>query len=88
MHLEADFLPYCVLQDMLIPARRKGRSNKGSDRRNEMTLQERYQDVKDFWMKQSSARQRELLKVPIRMLLQGLSQAIFWQHVNSRCRQS
>jgi len=36
-----------------------------------MTLQERYQDVKDFWMKQSSARQRELLKVPIRMLLQG-----------------
>ena len=52
-----------------------------------MTLQERYQDVKDFWMKQSSARQRELLKVPIRMLLQGLSRAIFWQPVKSCCRQ-
>ena len=56
---------------MLLPARRKGRNNKGGDRRNEMTMQERYQDVKDFWLKQSPARQKELLRVPIRLLLQG-----------------
>ena len=60
-----------VAQEMLLPARRKGR-NKGGDRRNELTMQERYQDVKDFWLKQSPARQRELLKIPIRLLLQGM----------------
>jgi hypothetical protein len=60
-----------MAQEMLLPARRKGR-NKGGDRRNELTMQERYQDVKDFWLKQSPARQRELLKVPIRLLLQGM----------------
>ena len=39
-----------------------------------MTMQERYQDVKDFWLKQSPARQKELLRVPIRLLLQGSKQ--------------
>ena len=58
-------------QDMLLPARRKGRNNKGGDRRNEMTMQERYQDVRDFWLKQSATRQKELLRVPIRLLMQG-----------------
>lgn len=53
-----------------MPTRRKGR-NKGSDRRNELTMQERYHDVKDFWLKQSEARKKELLRIPIRLLLQG-----------------
>ncbi len=44
---------WCLQQEMLLPARRKGRNNKGGDRRNEMTMQERYQDVKDFWLKQA-----------------------------------
>lgn len=47
-----------------------------------MTMQERYQDVKDFWLKQAPARQKELLRVPIRLLLQGVEQcaaAITWQ---------
>ncbi len=67
-----------------MPARRKGRSNKGGDRRSEMTMQERYQDVKDFWLKQAPARQRDLLRVPIRLLLQGVTPApachpLVWQ---------
>ena len=55
-----------------MPLARRKSSRKSGDRRNELTMQERYLDVKDFWLKQSEARQRELLHVPIRALLQGL----------------
>ncbi|CAK0744637.1 hypothetical protein CVIRNUC_001563 [Coccomyxa viridis] len=58
-------------KDMMPLARRKS-SRKSGDRRNELTMQERYLDVKDFWLKQSEARQKELLHVPIRALLQGV----------------
>ena len=60
-----------LYQDMMPLARRKS-SRKSGDRRNELTMQERYLDVKDFWLKQSEARQKVLLHVPIRALLQGL----------------
>ena len=55
-----------------MPLARRKSSRKSGDRRNELTMQERYLDVKDFWLKQSEARQKELLHVPIRALLQGL----------------
>ena len=47
-----------------------------------MTMQERYLDVKDFWLKQTPVRQKELLRVPIRLLLQGVDHqaaALTWQ---------
>lgn len=49
--------------------RRKPR--KTNERRNELTMQERYQDVKDFWLKQSPNTRKELLQVPVKELLQG-----------------
>ena len=55
-----------------MPLARRKSSRKSGDRRNELTMQERYHDVKDFWLKQSEVRQKELLHVPIRALLQGL----------------
>lgn len=53
----------------------KGRGGKGSDRRLELSLGERFQEVRDFWLKQPPARRRQLLRVPIRRLLQGVSLA-------------
>ncbi len=60
----------CIAQDPTALNRRKAR--KASERRIELTMQERFQDVKDFWLKQAPARRRQLLKVPIRRLLQGV----------------
>lgn len=61
------------MQDPAALNRRKAR--KASERRNELTMQERFQDVKDFWLKQTLARQQQLLTVPIRCLLQGAPQS-------------
>jgi hypothetical protein len=60
-------------QDPVAAARRnnKGRGGKGADRRPELSLGERFQEVRDFWLKQPPARRRQLLRVPIRRLLQG-----------------
>ena len=51
-------------------ARRKARG-KGGERRGEMTLQERYNDVRDFWARLPRTHRRALLRVPIRRLLEG-----------------
>jgi hypothetical protein len=64
-------------QDPLAAARRKGGRGGGkgggadAGRRPELSLGERFQDVRDFWAKQPPARRRQLLRVPIRRLLQG-----------------
>jgi len=57
-------------QDAALASRRKARG-KGGERRGEMTLQERYSDVRDFWARLPLARRRSLLRVPIRRLLEG-----------------
>ena len=57
-------------QDAALASRRKARG-KGGERRCEMTLQERYSDVRDFWARLPLARRRSLLRVPIRRLLEG-----------------
>ena len=57
-------------QDTAVAARRKARS-KGGERRGEMTLQERFNDVRDFWMRLPRTHCRALLRVPIRRLLEG-----------------
>jgi hypothetical protein len=44
-----------------------------NERRNELTMQERFHDVKDFWLKQSPSRRKELLQVPVKKLLQGVA---------------
>ena len=77
-------------QDPTALNRRKAR--KASERRNELTMQERFQDVKDFWLKQGPTRRRQLLKVPIRRLLQGgaptLPELSDWISANDRQRYS
>ncbi len=69
--LRLSILEHCPdVQDPTALNRRKAR--KANERRNELTMQERFQDVKDFWLKQGPTRRRQLLKVPIRRLLQGV----------------
>lgn len=57
-------------QDAAVAARRKARG-KGGERRGETTLQERYGDVHDFWTRLPPARRQQLMRVPIRRLLEG-----------------
>ena len=52
-----------------MPKRGKGRSK--ADRRAEMTPEECYLDVKDFWLRLAPDRRTELLRVPIRQLILG-----------------
>ena len=65
-----------VAQDAAVAARRKARG-KGGERRGETTLQERYGDVRDFWMRLPHARRRHVMRVPIRRLLEGACQPRF-----------
>ena len=55
-------------QDAAAVARRKTR---GKDRRAEMTLEERYNDVREFWARLPPQERRKLLRVPLRSLLEG-----------------
>ena len=49
------------------PKRSKGRGK--ADRRAEMTPEECYMDVKDFWLRLSPDQRSALLRVPIRQLI-------------------
>ena len=52
-----------------MPRRAKGRSK--GDRRAEMTPEDCYLDVKDFWLRSSPEQRSGLLRVPIRQLILG-----------------
>lgn len=64
-------------QDAAVAARRKARG-KGGERRGEMTLQERFNDVRDFWTRLPRTHRRALLRVPIRRLLEGARPSEVW----------
>lgn len=57
-----------MLQDFLSASKRvKGRGK--ADRRTEMTPEECYLDVKDFWLRLTDDERAMLLRVPIRLLI-------------------
>jgi len=53
-------------------ARRKV-GGRGRDRRAERTLQERYNDVRDFWARLAPEERRKLVRVPVSSLLESES---------------
>ena len=55
-------------QDLVsVPKRSKGRGK--ADRRADMTPEECYMDVKDFWLRLSPDARSALMRVPIRQLI-------------------
>ena len=54
-------------------ARRKARAR--GDRRAEMSMLERYNDVRDFWARLPAEERRRLLRVPVHSLLESESPA-------------
>lgn len=50
---------------------KRGRGRGKADRRAEMTPEDCYLDVKDFWLRLSSQERSSLLRVPIRQLILG-----------------